>query len=50
MFDYIDSKTMEVIKVIRKEVLNNMVIYHYLHPDGTIASLNQNQVITVRYY
>lgn len=50
MLMYINNKTLEVMRVIRKEVQNNMIIYHYLHVNGTIATLNQTQVTTVRYF
>lgn len=50
MLVYEDSKTSKPLNVIRKEIKNNMVIYHCLSDSGVIETLNQMQVITVRYY
>lgn len=50
MLTYLNSQTREVLNVVRKEVLNNMVQYHYISSTGVIGTLNQNQVLTLRHY
>lgn len=50
MLTYLNNTTREVLNVVRTEVDKNLVLYHYLDSNGNIGTLNQMQVITVRYY